>query len=62
MIKKAKEFLGDQAEQVCIVQGSYANRQQICEQSGKSKFDFMLLDLGVNMDHFKVSERGFTIK
>lgn len=62
MIKKAKEFLGDQAEQVRIFQGSYANREQICEQSGKSKFDFMLLDLGVNMDHFKVSERGFTIK
>ena len=38
---------------------AYTN-SYLSEQYGK--FDFMLLDLGVNMEHFKDGERGFSIK
>ncbi|MBP7847980.1 16S rRNA (cytosine(1402)-N(4))-methyltransferase RsmH [Patescibacteria group bacterium] len=62
MIEKAKAFLGDDADKVVIVQGSYADFPAIIKQSGVEQFDAMLLDLGVNMDHFKMAERGFSIK
>lgn len=62
MIAKAKDFLGSEQDKVTIVQGSYADFSKIVEQSGVHQFDFMLLDLGVNMDHFKVAERWFSIK
>jgi len=62
MIAKARAFLGDLDEQVEIVQWSYADRDVIHMQTDIEKVDFMLLDLGVNMDHFKVAERWFSIK
>jgi len=37
-------------------------RPKITSESWVPAFDCMLLDLGVNMDHFKVAERGFSIK
>jgi len=62
MIAKAKAFLQEDldknpSQKLTIVQGSYADRDAVREQSGEEKVDFMLLDLGVNMDHFKVAER-----
>ncbi len=62
MIAKAKEFLGEQMNTVTIVQWSYADFDKITSESKINQFDLMLLDLGVNMDHFKVGERGFSIK
>ena len=57
MIAKARIFLSALDEQVEIVQCSYADRNAIHMQTDIEKVDFMLLDLGVNMDHFKVAER-----
>lgn len=44
------------------VHSSYANLKAIAQESKIQKFDYMLLDIGVNMDHFKVADRGFSIK
>jgi 16S rRNA (cytosine1402-N4)-methyltransferase len=36
--------------------------ERITQESGLQQFDWMLLDIGVNMDHFKTADRGFSIK
>lgn len=62
MLAKARDFLSEVAEKVTFVQGSYADFELIHEQSQVKLFDAMLLDLGVNMDHFTDGGRGFSIK
>jgi len=63
MIEKAEHFLWTSYEnRFTLVQWSYDEFDKIVATSKKSKFDVMLLDLWVNMDHFKVAERGFSIK
>ncbi len=58
--KKGLEFTKQRSNHITPVLSSYAHIQNLSEQYGK--FDFMLLDLGVNMEHFKDGERGFSIK
>ncbi|MFZ2151405.1 MAG: 16S rRNA (cytosine(1402)-N(4))-methyltransferase RsmH [Candidatus Absconditicoccaceae bacterium] len=41
------------------VHDSYSNIDGVVSKYGKA--DFVLLDLGVNMDHFKIGSRGFSI-
>lgn len=62
MLEKAAARLGPWGDAVVYVQGSYADLSTIRQQSGRSPFDAILLDLGVNMEHFKDAERGFSIK
>ncbi len=62
MLAKARDFLAEVTGKVTFVQGSYADFELIQEQSGVKQFDAMLLDLGVNMDHFTDGARGFSIK
>ncbi len=64
MIKKAKIFLEleDNVKKLDIVKGRYDQFDIIKSQTWVEKFDMMLLDIWVNMDHFKVAERGFSIK
>lgn len=62
MLQKAKERLHEFGAQVVYVGGSYASLQTITKQTNISQFDLMLLDLGVNMEHFKDGDRGFSIK
>ncbi len=62
MLAKARDFLAEVWDKVTFVQGSYADFELIQEQSGVKQFDAMLLDLGVNMDHFTDGARGFSIK
>ena len=64
MIQKAKMFLDEQWlwDHIHYVQASYTDFTTILQQSSIEKFDFILIDIGVNMDHFKVAERGFSIK
>ena len=62
MLEKAKGFLSKFGEEMSYVQASYAEMERISQESGVEEFDWMLLDIGVNMDHFKTAERGFSIK
>lgn len=64
MLGKAKVFLEEEKvlDVVQFVQGSYADFDTIITESGVKQFDYILLDIGVNMDHFKVANRGFSIK
>lgn len=67
MIDKGKKFLreglsADQYKQLQIVQGSYADFSLIGEESGVEQFDYIFLDIGVNLDHFMEWDRGFSIK
>ncbi len=62
MLGKAKEFLSEHLGELIFVQGSYADFPLIEKNAGGVQFDCMLLDLWVNMDHFKIAERGFSIK
>jgi len=59
MLEKAKTFVWSTHTQTFqFVQDSYANIETILD--GK-KADFILLDIGVNMEHFKDGARGFSI-
>lgn len=64
MIDKAKIFLESDGllDRVQIVQWSYASLSHLSQESGRRDFDYMFLDIWVNMDHFKEADRGFSIK
>jgi 16S rRNA (cytosine1402-N4)-methyltransferase len=62
MLVKAKGFLEKFQDEVIYIQGSYAELHRIQEESWVAQYDRMLLDIGVNMDHFKTADRGFSIK
>jgi 16S rRNA C1402 N4-methylase RsmH len=53
MSKKAEERLSEY-NNATIINDSYANIDKIVEPGS---VDFVLLDLGVNMEHFKDAER-----
>lgn len=55
MISKAEERLWEQ-NQIRIIQWSYADIDSLVDW-----VDYILLDIGVNMDHFKDWSRGFSI-
>jgi 16S rRNA C1402 N4-methylase RsmH len=64
MIAKAKQFLQEEAllDRVDIVKTSYADFPTIVDEAKVNSFDAILIDIGVNMDHFKEADRGFSIK
>lgn len=63
MIAKCEAFLSDDEKtSLTIVQASYAEMPLVVEQSGIEQFDYILLDIWVNMDHFKEADRGFSIR
>ena len=58
VLSKAKENLSSYLDRVKFVLSSYWDLEKILEKS----VDVILLDLGVNMEHFKDAERWFSIK
>lgn len=63
MITKCEAFLtAEEQESLTIVQWSYAEMPRIIEESWIQKFDYILLDIWVNMDHFKEADRWFSIR
>jgi len=59
ILAKARENLKDYEERVKFVCASYKDLEKIL---WSNKVDAILLDLGVNMEHFKDASRGFSIK
>ena len=59
ILQIAKENLKDFSSRVEFVQNSYKNLPEILQDR---KVDAILLDLWVNMEHFKDPTRGFSIK
>lgn len=59
IIKIAKENLQEYEKQVKFIQSTYAKLENILEDK---KVDYILLDLWVNMEHFKDGNRWFSIK
>ena len=57
---KWKEFVSARTNQISFYHSSYANIKEISQKEWL--FDFMLLDLWVNLEHFKDGSRGFSIK
>ena len=62
MANKAKHFLWDGRDHCTFVHWSYAEIDRCLEANGGEQFGYVLLDIGVNMDHFKEADRGFSIK
>lgn len=67
MISKAKIQIGENLTKpekhwVTIVQWSYADFDLIVQESWQQKFDYILIDIWVNMDHFKEADRWFSLK
>lgn len=65
MIEKAKHTMDESQidpKHFKIVQCSYAELEKVVEESWVERFDYILLDIWVNMDHFKEADRGFSIK
>lgn len=60
MIAKAKELTKTYEKNIEILHTSYANIADISQKIWL--FDSELLDLGVNLEHFKDGSRGFSIK
>lgn len=61
MMEKAKSRLANYPN-MNYVHASYAELEKITMQTWVTAFDYIILDIGVNMDHFKVAERGFSLK
>jgi len=59
MMNTAKEILKSYANRIRYVHGNYADIKDILRWK---KADFILNDLGVNLEHFKAVERGFSIR
>jgi 16S rRNA (cytosine1402-N4)-methyltransferase len=65
MIAKARQTIDQQyfdEKRIQIVHGSYADFGRITQQTGVQQVDYILIDIGVNMEHFKDASRGFSIK
>ncbi len=63
MLDKASIFLGSEyADRFTLVHCPYDDFDKFITVSWIKWFDCMLLDIWVNMDHFKVAERWFSIK
>lgn len=60
MISKAQQRTQNYQENITILHSSYAHIQKIAQKYWP--FDFELLDLWVNLEHFKDGERWFSIK
>ena len=60
VMSKWKEFVAEWEKQISFYHSSYANIKEISQKEWL--FDFMLLDLWVNLEHFKDWSRGFSIK
>lgn len=62
MLKKAKSYLTSFWDKIIFQNNNYSDLENISKNIWDKKFDWILLDLWVNMDHFKLSDRGFSIK
>lgn len=60
MIQKATALTKEYADHIQILHSSYANIENISQKIWL--FDYELLDLWVNLEHFKDGSRGFSIK
>jgi len=60
ILTKWKEFVKNRQNQIKFFHRSYADILNISTETWK--FDFMLLDLWVNLEHFKDGSRWFSIK
>lgn len=60
MIVKAQERLWPE-NNITIWHGSYADIVALCAKQWITGVDYILLDIGVNMDHFKDGSRGFSV-
>ncbi|MBO4204001.1 16S rRNA (cytosine(1402)-N(4))-methyltransferase RsmH [bacterium] len=60
IMDKGLHFTAPWKDFITPILDSYANIDLRAEKYGL--FDFVLLDLGVNLEHFKDGERGFSIK
>lgn len=60
MIAKAQERLWPDSN-ITIWHGSYADIATLCAKQWITWVDYILLDIGVNMDHFKDGSRGFSV-
>ena len=61
MLEKAKKRLEKFKDKIVFINDSYASINKISNQLNL-KFDWILLDLWVNMEHFKDPSRWFSIK
>ena len=60
MLHKGKELVEKYHAHIDFVHDSYSNIDNILHSEMIQRVDYMLLDLGVNMEHFKDGERGFS--
>jgi len=62
MLEKAKTRLVEFMDSMIFVRDSYKNIGKLLEERQQSSVDFVLLDLWVNMEHYKDVDRGFSIR
>ena len=60
MLEKGKALVEKYHTNIEFVRDSYAHIDQILKKEIIQEVDYILLDLGVNMEHFKDVERGFS--
>lgn len=57
MLEKGKALVHKYHAHIDFVHDSYRNIEEILQSEMIQKVDYILLDLGVNMEHFKDGER-----
>lgn len=60
MLEKGKELVTKYHAHIDFIHDSYSHITDILKAEMLPQVDYMLLDLGVNMEHFKDPERGFS--
>ncbi len=60
MLEKGRELVHKYHAHIDFVHNSYSHIEEILQSELLPQIDYILLDLGVNMEHFKDPERGFS--
>lgn|GEM_PF-2996865 len=60
MLEKGKALVEKFHKHIDFIRDSYRNIDDVLGKEMIQKADYILLDLGVNMEHFKDGERGFS--
>lgn len=62
MILKAKLKVDEFGDRMTVMHSSYAKMNECLRKIGEKKADWIFLDLGVNLEHFRDNSRWFSIK
>lgn len=62
MLAKAQQNLEEIQDHIVFIHGSYTKLDEYIHAQWRTGIDYLLVDVWVNMEHFKDTTRGFSVK